>query len=292
MAAEKVELFDKDGNSRGYYTTDNRLNDLTGREWVYWTKSVINQSYPANMQHRLRSRHGAQKPPELCADLIRVFTKKDQLVLDPMAGVGGTLLGAGIAGRRALGIEINPQWVEIYQEVCRREDMQPQEMLLGDACLVQKELLGRGIAADFVLTDVPYWQMDRVSRSRGKFKRVGEEATDRRKSKLSAFAPEIYGSKEEWLEQLRLIFEDTIALLAPRGYMAVFIGDMYHSGQYHFLSADLAGMIQRLGMTLKANPVWYDVSKSLHVYGYRYEYIPSMIHQSILVFRKRDEPSA
>jgi hypothetical protein len=32
--------------------------------------------------------------------------------------------------------------------------------------------------------------------------------------------------------------------------------------------------------------IWYDVSKSLHIYGYQYEYIPSMIHQNILVFRK------
>jgi hypothetical protein len=35
--------------------------------------------------------------------------------------------------------------------------------------------------------------------------------------------------------------------------------------------------------------VWYDVSKKLHLYGYQYSYIPSLIHQNILVFRKEIE---
>ena len=42
------------------------------------------------------------------------------------------------------------------------------------------------------------------------------------------------------------------------------------------------------GLTMKANIVWYDVSKSLHVFGYPAAYVPSMIHQNILIFR-RDE---
>ena len=49
---------------------NNTLNDLTGAEWKFSTKSVINKPYPVNMQHKLRSQHGGQKPPQLCADLI------------------------------------------------------------------------------------------------------------------------------------------------------------------------------------------------------------------------------
>jgi hypothetical protein len=42
-----------------------------------------------------------------------------------------------------------------------------------------------------------------------------------------------------------------------------------------------------LGLTMKANLIWYDVAKRLHVYGYKYEFIPSMLHQNILVFRNQ-----
>ena len=40
------------------------------------------------------------------------------------------------------------------------------------------------------------------------------------------------------------------------------------------------------GLVWKASLVWYDVSKKLHLYGYQYSYIPSLIHQNVLVFRK------
>ena len=286
QSRDKIELFHESGESRGFYSRKNRLNDLTGKEWVYWSKSVINRPYPPDTQHRLRSRHGGQKPPELCADLIRVFTKEQQLVLDPFAGVGGTLLGASLAGRQAVGIELNPRWIELYKEVCRKEAISEQRLLEGDSRKWLPSLREEGLACDFILTDVPFWHMDRVKRSRGKYKRVGETQREPTHSKLSSFNEQTYPDKEAWLAELEAVFRLAIPLLKLKGYLAVFIGDMYHQGEYHFLSADLARLLTGLGLTMKSNLIWYDVSKSLHVYGYLYEYIPSMIHQSILVFRR------
>ena len=99
----------------------NGLNDLTGREWLYATRSValsgapaepINDlspeewaafaapllatSYPtrgpASAAHHIRRAHPSPKPPQLMAELIRFFTKRGGSVLDPFAGAGGTLL--------------------------------------------------------------------------------------------------------------------------------------------------------------------------------------------------------
>jgi hypothetical protein len=284
-SGDKVELFGRNGASRGFYSRRNRLNELTGKEWVYWSKSVINKPYPPSLQHALRSRHGGQKPPELCADLIQVFTKRGARVLDPFAGVGGTLLGASLCGRSAVGIEINPQWVRIYHKVCALEGLTEQRLLTGDSRAVLPELAGEGLRFEFLLTDVPYWRMDRVPKSPGKYKRTGERARANRRSKLKPFRPSAYRSKEEWLGELEAVFRLSLPLLLPGAYLAVFIGDMYHGGGYHFLSADLAAVLAGLGLSMKANLVWYDVSKSLHLYGYQYQFIPSLIHQSILVFR-------
>jgi DNA modification methylase len=284
-ARDKVELFDPDGRSRGYYSARNRLNELTGKEWVYWSKSVINRPYPPSLQHALRSRHGGQKPPELCADLIRLFTKHGGRVLDPFAGVGGTLLGASLCERSAVGVEVNPEWVRIYRKVCELEGLAEQRLLEGDSREVLPRLAKEGLRFDFLLTDVPYWRMDKARRSTGSFKRVGEAGRPNRATKLQAFNDQEPRTKEEWLEGLASVFREALPLLEPQAYAAVFIGDMYHDGRFHFLSADLAAALGELGLTLKANLIWYDVSKHLHVYGYQYEFIPSMIHQSILVFR-------
>ena len=283
---DSIELFDEEGRSRGFYSRKNVLNELTGKEWLYWSKSVITKPYPLNLQHKLRSQHGAQKPPDLCADLIRVFTKKGGWVLDPLAGVGGTLIGAARCGRNAVGIEIDPRWVDIYRKVCRLEGIREHRMIQGDCREELPKLADGGFQADFILTDVPYWRMDKVAKSKGKYKTVGSPSRENRQSKLSSFNPITYESKQDWLEQMKRIFQQSIPLLKDRRYLAVFIGDMYLRGEYHFLSADLARALQDLGLTMKANMVWYDGSKSLHIYGYRYEYIPSFLHQSILVFRK------
>ena len=285
MRKAKKELLDTDGKSRGFYSEDNAVNDLTGREWVFWTRSVITKPYPPNMQHKLRSEHGGQKPPELCADLLRVFTKQGQTVLDPFMGVGGVLLGATLAGREAVGVEINPRWIEIYREVCENENLAPQEAVHGNARIALREMTGRSF--DCVLTDVPYWTMDSAPRSRGTYKKVGEKARPVRASKLSSFGDSTYGSKAEWLEAMVEVFTLASGKLRPRGYLITFIGDMYRDNAYHCLSADLAGALSGIpSLVWKASLIWYDVSKKLHLYGYQYSYIPSLIHQNILVFRK------
>ena len=51
--------------------------------------------------------HPTQKPVEPLAELIREFSKPGDLVLDPFAGSGSTLVAAQQCGRRYLGIELD-----------------------------------------------------------------------------------------------------------------------------------------------------------------------------------------
>jgi DNA modification methylase len=281
---EKIELFDENGNSRGFYSTANILNDLTGKEWVYWTKSVIDKPYPPNLSHKLRNQHGGQKPPDLCADLIKIFTKTGQVVLDPLMGVGGTLLGASLSGRRAIGIELEKRWIEIYKEVCQRENLAVQTTYQGDCRRIIPQLASGSI--DFVLTDVPYWAMDKLPKSKGVYKKVGEKAKPKIKTELKQFNNRPMQTKEQWLGEMKEIFTYLWHPLKNGKYMAVFVGDLYNRREYHFLSAELGMMLKSLGYTMKANLIWHDPAKTLHDYGYQYTYIPSIIHQSVLIFQK------
>ena len=259
------------------YDERNKLNDLTGAEWQFATKTVISKIYASNLQHQLRSQHGGQKPPELCRDLIKIFTKSGQTVLDPLAGVGGTLIGAALCKRNAIGIELNEKWIDIYKEVCRLEKLEEFAVLCGDANVKLKEIKSGSV--DFLLTDVPYWIMDQLTHTRS-------DAAER-KSNLSKFNDKDLQTKEEWLAEMKSIFENAQHTLKQNGYMAVFIGDMYRGKEYHFLAADLARTISEIpGYVLKSDIIWHDDSKMLHIYGYPFAYIPSLIHQHILIFRK------
>ena len=92
------------------YDDRNTVNDLTGSEWKFSTKTVISKPYPINMQHELRSEHGGQKPPELCADIIKIFTKKGNLILDPFMGSGTTAISAIKTNRNYIGFELDEKY--------------------------------------------------------------------------------------------------------------------------------------------------------------------------------------
>lgn len=275
------ETKDKKTRTKGrIYDPRNKLNNLTGAEWQFATKTVISKIYPSNYQHKLRSQHGGQKPPELCADLIKIFTKESQTILDPLAGVGGSLLGAALTNRNAIGIELNKRWIDIYNQVCELENLTKFPVIHGDAKIKLKEMKKESV--DFVITDVPYWIMDQLTKTRS--------SAAGRQSKLSKFNDNYLQSKEEWLTDMKEIFTNILPILKHNSYMAVFIGDMYRGKEYHFLSAELAKTISEIhGYVLKSDIIWHDDSKMLHIYGYPFAYIPSLIHQHILIFRKEDK---
>jgi len=193
-------------------------------------------------------------------------------------GVGGTLLGASLCGRRAIGFEINNRWINIYKRVCSLEGLEEHKTKQGDCRKFLDQMIENKEYVDFILTDVPYWNMDKLEKTRSK---------NARKTKLNKFNGNKKQSKEDWLNEMKEIFEKCVNILKPKKYLGIFIGDMYRAGEYHFLSADLAKKLSEINnLTLKGNLIWYDVSKSLHIYGYPFSFVPSMIHQNILIFKK------
>jgi site-specific DNA-methyltransferase (adenine-specific) len=57
--------------------------------------------------------HPTQKPVQLMQALIELTTKRGQIILDPFAGSGSTLVGARNLQRHFIGCEISPEFVEV-----------------------------------------------------------------------------------------------------------------------------------------------------------------------------------
>lgn len=57
--------------------------------------------------------HPTMKPPELIELCLRNSTAQDDLVLDPFAGSGSTLVAAAKLGRSCYGIELDPDYVAV-----------------------------------------------------------------------------------------------------------------------------------------------------------------------------------
>ncbi len=65
--------------------------------------------------------HNTQKPVPLLEQLISIFTDPGDVVIDPCAGSGTTLLAAANTGRRAYGFEIKKNFYKLAKEKVLRE---------------------------------------------------------------------------------------------------------------------------------------------------------------------------
>ena len=263
----------------------NRLNDLTGNAWMFFTKTVWQTALPSELGHALRRQHYANKPPSLMRQIIEFFTRPGQAVLDPFAGVGGTLLGASLCQRQATGVELEPRWIEIYHQVCRQEGIAPQEMIPGDSRIVLPQLVAAGRRFDAIITDPPYSPALKKTLCDGRYGRGN------RRSPFEAFSSSPADLRnaatfEEFydrLEEIGRLFPD---LLRSGAYAVVMIRDSYQNGEYIPASFHVAERLRRVGLRFKGLKIWHQAGAPIRPYGYPFAYVPNIVHHTILIFRR------
>src|SRR5919204_1990971 len=59
------------------------------------------------------NRHPAKMLPELARRAISAYSEPGELVVDPMCGIGTTLVEAIHLGRKALGVELEDRWASL-----------------------------------------------------------------------------------------------------------------------------------------------------------------------------------
>ncbi|WP_329433199.1 DNA methyltransferase [Streptomyces sp. NBC_01280] len=105
--------------------------------------------------------HPAKMLPAIATHAITTYTRPGGLVLDPMCGIGTTLVEAVHLGRHALGTEYEPQWADLADRNLRHADLQGAtgagSVYRGDARQLTALVPGafHGLV-DLVLTSPPY----------------------------------------------------------------------------------------------------------------------------------------
>ena len=89
-----------------------RQSDLERDDFIQWTNAL----WTFGGASARRIGHPAPFPLELPMRCIKLFSYLDDLVLDPFAGSGTTLLAARDAGRRAIGVELDPEYCRLAQK--------------------------------------------------------------------------------------------------------------------------------------------------------------------------------
>ncbi|MGE5620447.1 MAG: TRM11 family SAM-dependent methyltransferase [Sphingomonadaceae bacterium] len=267
----------------------NRLNDLSGEEWLYFTKSVITTAFPSEHGHALRKAHGANKPPQLMKLLIEFFTKAGERVLDPFAGVGGTLIGAALCcpPRECTGIEINGRWIEVYRRVVEQSQgaLEGYPVIQGDSLAELARLENESF--DFIATDPPYNLHLERTMCDGRYDEVfANRRTDYDMRSDDPRDLANLDSYESYLDAMERVFVQCRRVLKAGRYMAVIVRNAYQKGEYIFTHADLARRAKAAGFVPKGEKVWYQAGTRLRPYGYPYGYVPNIVHQHIVILQR------
>ena len=275
----------------------NRLNDLSPKEWLKFQKSWFVHNPPPRQKSVLR--HPAKFPETLAMEFITFFTKSNQVVFDPMAGTGSTLVAAMRCGRHAYGIELNPTYAGIARQILIEERQNSGlatndlkcELITGDAaCMAEIATSYQIPPIDYVFTSPPYWDM---LHARG--------ATTQQARRTSQELDVVYSNDpndlgnisdyDKFIDRLVRIYVNMQTLLQPGAYITIIVKNIKKGGRVYPLAWDLA---QRLGGTyvLKDEKIWCQDNQHLSPYGLGNAWVSNTFHHYCLQFRYKVPPSA
>jgi len=269
----------------------NRLNDLTPKEWLKFQKSWFVHNPPRRQKNVLR--HPAKYPETLAQEFIEFFTQRGQTVLDPMVGTGSTLVAALRSGRNAYGIELNPAYAAVANEIVIEERTALGEsavnlvsqVITGDAACIAEHVSAHQIPLiDYVITSPPYWDMLHTRGAQTQNKRRTSQTLD----VVYSEDPQDLGNipdYEEFLQCLSGIYLRLMPYIRTGAYLTIIVKNVKKGGKIYPLAWDLARALSTT-FTLKDEKIWCQDDIRLAPYGLGSAWVSNTFHHYCLQFRK------
>src|SRR3989338_4632303 len=273
--------------------TPNRLNELSAREWLKFTKTwFVHNPPPRKKEEKL---HPAKYPENMIAEFIKFFTKPGAVVFDPFVGTGSTLVACHHTNRNGIGIELQQKYARIAKE--RLQLLESQHKLTSEGSnLLAKQLVLQGNSADIekfwkeyslpeidlVITSPPYGPM--LNKKGLVTKEREEEGFDTKYSE----DPHDFGnalSYDDFIKRLTDIFIKIRPKIKIGGHVVVILQNYMDKGEYKTLAWDVG---KELGQhfQFRGERIWLQDNKTLYPYGYKYSFVPNVHHHYCLIFKK------
>ena len=224
-------------------------------------------------------------------DIIKFFTKENDHILDYFMGVGGTLLGASLSKRNALGIDLSSKYINAYKKASKELKLKEQKTIKGDCLEILKEekIIKEYLKKDqfsLIAIDPPYGDMmNREKTGEAIKKNQSTEATPFTKNKKDLGNIDWSSFKNKFLETIHL----SMPFLKDRGHYVVFIKDLQpKEGNINLLHSEIIeGMNKIKNLNYIGMKIWADESINLYPYGYPHSFVSNQLHQYIMIFRKK-----
>jgi len=265
----------------------NKVNNLTDKEWVPFTSTLWETNYPHDPTWEERKASKTTKSPYVMRDIIKFFTHRGERVLDIFAGAGSTLLGAELCGREAVGIELYPHLCDIYKKIKSKYKVLIDEFvdadndkanpiksrMINDDCSWRIEALSSEYV-DVVVCDPPHG----VGHTHG-----SKESEKLRKKDFGNLPTE-----REFYDRMIKVGNEVHRVLRNDRYWIIIMGDRYKNNEFIPVAHTLGSELQKSGFQLKGIKIWWNKQnmRVLKPYSVGKDFTPNIVHNNIIILKK------
>lgn len=223
---------------------ESKINDLNLNRWKEYDDLITDSLWILDKRDKSGVHHAGywgNFVPQIPNQLLRRFTKKGDLILDPFLGSGTTLIEAQRLGRNAVGIELSKKVLEQTKKTIAKEkntDSVEIKLINGDSSHIDiKSCLnhfGRK-SFQFQLFHPPYWDIIKF----------GDNKFDLSNAK----------SLNDFLKSFGKVLDNCLPYLDKNRFAAVVISDKYSNGEWVPLGFLVMQEFLKRGMILKSTIV-------------------------------------
>jgi DNA modification methylase len=254
---------------------EKHLNCMSAKDWLKSQVGVWRFFYEAR-DVRDKTLHPATFPISLARQVLQLFSHRGELVLDPFAGSGTTLLAAQDLDRNAAGFDLKADYIALCEQ--RLSANAParnshQLAVRDDARNIARYFDPETVS--LIWTSPPYANLlNRARKNKSRKVRDNEQL-----GKVEQYSQDSRDLGTLPLEQYAAamgdIFEGLLPLLKPKGHCVVNVPDMWWENQRITIHVALIEELRRRGYELRNIIIWdrTNVVNRIGIFGWPSNYI-------------------
>lgn len=268
------------------------------------------QQQRAGRYHRGCTAHPGKMPPALAARVITEYSREGDLVVDPMCGIGTTLVEAARLRRHGVGVEIEPRWLALA-EANISQTLRPDEHALrprlhrGDARDLPVMLGPLAGEVDLVVVSPPYGCEAGIIDKRAW--RDGGRLCDVESLNYSADRANLgHARGPAYAEAMRAVYTACAAALRPGGLLVTVTKNTRRAGRCLDLAGLTVALAEAAGLTylqhviaihaavrdgrLHARPSFWQLTQTRRARAHG-QPVHLVVHEDVCLFRAPQIPS-
>jgi SAM-dependent methyltransferase len=252
--------------------------------------------------------HPGKMLPDLARRITGEYAPPGGLVVDPMCGIGTTLVEAATQGRHTVGVELEPRWADLARRnlalAVPAEHAGLGEVRVGDARHLPELLADLVGTVDLVATSPPYactpGMIDKPAwRRGGALARRDTENYSADRANLG------HARGATYLVEMAIVYAGCFQVLRPGGLLVTVTRNLRRKGRVFDLAGETVRLAEQAGYqylqhviallaavrasSLHARPSFWQLTQTRRA-RQRGEPASLLVHEDVLVFQKPVPP--